>query len=159
MIVTELGKFRRKIKKGKRLLGLDVGRKTIGMALSDRDWNYSTPERILIRSNMWQDMKDVLEYVAEENVGALVCGLPLNQEGEETSMCVFVRNFVEVLDENTNLPIYMANEYLSSFVAEEIVLENMSSSYERMKRVIDKIAAAQILEDVLEELKSLARPK
>lgn len=153
MIFENLVDFKKNIQNGKRLLGLDVGTKTIGVALSDRDKNIATPKFIVKRKGNEKDIQVLQNYIMENNVDGIAVGLPLNSEGEETKSSIFVRRFTNVLNEKIKIPIFFQNEYLTSFEAENFLIDEMSTKFKKTKQIVDKVAAHYILQSVLDKLK------
>ncbi|MDR1426123.1 MAG: Holliday junction resolvase RuvX [Rickettsiales bacterium] len=133
-------------------MGLDIGLKRIGLSLSDRDWNIATPRTVLRRKNLGRDLEAIADEILENRVCALVCGQPLTREGESTKFSMFIENFVIRLEEFLHIPILLVDEHLTSFMAEEFLREDMSESYLKSKKILDKVAAAYILQSVLEKL-------
>lgn len=155
MLDADLEKFRENLVVGCRLIGLDVGRKTIGIAISDRDWNYATPALVLRRKNIENDIEAIRNYVKQNTVCGIVCGVPLGKNDEETKISLYVESFIGVLYGKLKLPIYRSNEYLTSFAAEEFLIGEMSSKYKKTRKIVDKVAASYILQDVLDDLRRL----
>ncbi len=152
MIFENLIDFKKNLHKNKRLLGLDVGTKTIGVALSDRDKNIATPKFIVKRKSNEKDIQIISDYILENSVEGIVVGLPLNSEEEETKSSNFVRKFTKTLDEKIKIPIFFQNEYLTSFEAENFLIDDMSTKFKKTKEIVDKVAAHYILQDVLNRL-------
>lgn len=152
----DMAEFKNKLPKGRRLMGLDIGRNTIGVALSDRDWFIATPKFTLRRTNNLKDVECIVSHITGNGVGGIVAGLPLNSAGEETKSSIFVRQFLKILMQHPNLidlPLYLHNEYLTSFEAEDFLIDQMATKYEKTRKIVDKVAASYILRDVLELLK------
>lgn len=135
-----------------RLLGLDVGSKTVGLALSDITLMVATPMETLRRGKRFKDdaakLKDLCE---KQNVGGLVYGWPVNMDGSEGPRCqatrAFARNFEAVLD----LPFSVWDERLSTAAVERTLIE-ADQSRARRAEVVDKMAAAYILQGALNML-------
>ncbi len=153
MIFENLIDFKKNIQKNKRLLGLDVGTKTIGVALSDRDKSIATPKFIIKRKSNEKDIQIIDDYIIENNVEGIVVGLPLNSKEEETKSSAFARRFTKMLDEKIKIPIFFQNEYLTSFEAENFLIDEMSTKFKKTKEIVDKVAAHYILQNVLDNLK------
>ena len=154
MIYQNLADFKKNIIKNKRIIGLDVGRKTIGVALSDRDKNIATAKFIVARKSNLKDINILKPYIKENDVGAVVVGLPLNSQEEITESCSYIKSFVQKLDEETNLPIFFNNEFLTSFDAEDILMDKIGFNFKKTKSLVDKVAAAVILQEVLNLIKN-----
>lgn len=155
MIVNNLEEFKTLLKQNKRIIGLDVGRKTVGVALSDRDKNIATPKFIIARKSIAKDIEVLIKYIAENDVCAVVSGLPLNSNGELVDKCNYIVKFVEELDKKVNLPTFFENEFLSSFVVEDFMIDEMGTKSKKVKNVVDKSAASVILQGVLDGVKRL----
>ena len=153
MIYTNLRDFKKKLVKNKRIAGLDVGRKTIGVALSDRDKNIATAKFILARKSVVKDIAVLEPYLKENDVCAIVVGLPLNSLEERVDSCSYINTFVIKLEEIVGLPIFFSNEFLTSFDAEDILMDKMGNGFKKTKTLVDKVAAAIILQEVLNNLK------
>jgi putative Holliday junction resolvase len=137
-----------------RLLGLDVGTKTIGLALSDVTRSIATPYHTLRRTKFTNDAKAIAAATEEQNVGALVIGLPLNLDGSEGPRAQSTRAFAGNLAGKINLPIVFWDERLSTKAVERHLIE-ADASRKRRAEVIDRMAAAYILQGALDRLKRL----
>jgi len=142
---------------GARLLGLDVGTKTIGMALSDVTHSIATPYETIRRTKFTEDVKLIFRAIEANGVGAVVIGLPINLDGSEgpraQSMRAFARNFASRVDR----PLAFWDERLSTAAVERHLIE-ADASRKRRAEVIDRMAAAYILQGALDRLKRLAEP-
>ena len=156
MIVNNLEEFKALLKENKRIIGLDIGRKTIGVALSDKDKNIATPKFIVARKSVVKDIDVLVKYIVENNVCAVVAGLPLNSSGEVVECCNYIVKFVEELDKKINLPTFFENEFLSSFVVEDFMIDEMGTRSKKVKGIVDKSAASVILQGVLDKMKKWA---
>jgi putative Holliday junction resolvase len=139
-----------------RLLGLDLGTKTIGMALSDVTRSVATPLKTLKRTKFTEDAKAIAEIVEKNQVGALVIGLPLNLDGSEGPRAQSTRAFVRNLAPHLGVPIVFWDERLSTAAVERHLIE-ADASRKRRSEVIDRMAAAYILQGALERLRNLGR--
>lgn len=133
----------------RRLLGLDLGTKTIGLAVSDAMWTVASPLSTIKRSKFTQDAAELLGICAEQDIGGLVLGLPLNMDGSEGPRVQATRAFQRNLEKLTDLPVAFWDERLSTVAAERALLEADTSRAKRAK-VIDSIAASIILQGALE---------
>lgn len=132
-----------------RILGLDIGKKTIGVALSDEAWITAQPLLLIRRSSLTKDLEDVLRIARENSVGRIVAGLPLNMDGTESSTTGFVLKFVELLRAKSPVPVITWDERLSTAAVERVLIEG-DVSRSRRKEVIDKMAASYILQGYLD---------
>ena len=132
-----------------RLLGLDLGKKTIGLALSDPGLSVASPITTIRRTKFTADANELLRIVAERQVGGLVIGLPLNMDGSEGPRCQSVRQFAANLMKLRELPILFWDERLSTVAVERDMIAADMSRAKRAK-VVDQAAAAFILQGVLD---------
>jgi putative Holliday junction resolvase len=137
-----------------RLLGLDLGTKTIGMALSDVTRSVATPYRTLQRTKFTNDAEAIAAVIAEHGVGALVIGLPFNLDGSEGPRAQSTRAFARNLASRIAVPILLWDERLSTQAVERHLIED-GASRKRRAEVIDRMAAAYILQGALDRLKRL----
>jgi len=142
--------------RGTRLLGLDVGTKTIGMALSDVTRTVATPFDTIRRTKFTADAKAIREVVEKNQVGALVLGLPLNLDGSEGPRAQSTRAFARNLAIHVTVPIVFWDERLSTAAVERHLIE-ADASRKRRAEVVDRMAAAYILQGLLERLRRLER--
>lgn len=132
-----------------RLMGLDVGEKTVGIALSDPLGWTAQALTTLRRRNLEQDLKALEELINSYEVEELVIGLPLNMNGSEGPAAEKARAFGTALQEATGLSIIYQDERLSTVAAQRVLLEGDVSRAGR-KKAIDKVAAAYILQGYLD---------
>ncbi|HEY1505501.1 MAG TPA: Holliday junction resolvase RuvX [Stellaceae bacterium] len=136
---------------GTRLLGLDVGTKTIGMALSDTTHIIATPLDTIRRTRFRDDLKRLLDEIARHKIAGIVIGLPLSLEGSDSPRTQGVRQFAKNLMGHTALPIVFWDERLSTAAVERGMIE-ADLSRRRRAELIDKAAAAYILQGLLDHL-------
>ena len=137
-----------------RLLGLDVGTKTIGLALSDVTRSIATPYHTVRRTKFAQDAKLIQEAIEQHQVGALVIGLPINLDGSEGRRAQSTRAFARNLAARIDVPLAFWDERLSTAAVERHLIE-AGASRQRRAQVIDRMAAAYILQGALDRLKRL----
>jgi putative Holliday junction resolvase len=137
-----------------RLLGLDVGTKTIGMALSDVTRSVATPYDTIRRSKFTADAKTIREVVEKNQVGALVIGLPLNLDGSEGPRAQSTRAFARNLAAHVEVPMVFWDERLSTAAVERHLIE-ADVSRKRRAEIVDRMAAAYILQGALERLRRI----
>ena len=133
-----------------RLLGLDVGTKTVGLALSDVSLTVATPMKTVRRGKFAEDARRLRTIIATEGVGGLIIGLPLNMDGTEGPRCQSVRQFAENLLEHIDLPMAFWDERLSTKAVERVLTEEADMTRKRRTEVVDKMAAAYILQGALD---------
>lgn len=140
------------------LMGLDLGTKTIGIAVSDGMQSVATPLETVKRKKFTQDAERLLQIIAERNIGAVILGLPLNMDGTEGPRAQSTRAFARNLEKLIPIPITFWDERLSTVAAERALLEG-DTSRKRRSEVIDHVAASYILQGVLDRLGHLRRSK
>lgn len=138
------------------LAGLDLGDKTIGVAVSDTFRSIATPLRTIRRSKFTEDAAQLLAITAERGIIGLVLGLPRNMDGSEGPRCQSTRAFARNLARLSPLPLVFWDERLSTVAAERALLE-ADTSRKRRSEVIDHVAAGYILQGALDRLAHLAR--
>jgi putative Holliday junction resolvase len=138
-----------------RLLGLDVGTKTIGMALSDVTRSVATPFDTIRRTKFTADAKTIRDVVEKNQVGALVIGFPLNLDGSEGPRAQSTRAFARNLAVHVAVPMVFWDERLSTAAVERHLIE-ADASRKRRAEVVDRMAAAYILQGALDRLRNLA---
>jgi len=141
---------------GQRILGLDLGSKTIGIALSDTQQQVATPYKTLKRAKFTADAEHLLQLVEEFNIGAFVIGLPLNMDGSEGRRIQATNAFVRNMARKTDVPFIAWDERMSTVAVERVLLDADSSRAARA-RVIDKMAAGYILQGALDRLAVLRK--
>lgn len=139
---------------GRRLLGLDLGEKTIGLALSDTLLTVATPMQTLKRAKFGADAARLDIIISEQGVGGLVVGLPLNMDGTDGPSAQSARAFGRNWAAKSSLPVVMQDERLSTSAVTRTLLE-ADTSRRRRGDVIDKMAAAYILQGALDRLRNL----
>ncbi len=127
-------------------MGIDFGIKRVGIALSSADGLHAFPLCTYERSTRDALFTFILEQAEKEGVKAFVVGLPLSMSGEDTLTTSQARNFASSLKRRTDLPIYLMDETLSSFEAEEFISH---VKYKDRKKILDQAAAMQILSSFL----------
>ncbi len=156
MTVVPLAELARRLTPGERLLGLDLGDKTIGLAISDSALRVASPLETLRRGKFTADAEALKRLCAARRVGALVLGLPINMDGSEGPRCRSVRQFAANLERiaGLDLPIALWDERLSTAAVERLLIEEADMSRGRRAQVVDKMAAAYILQGALDALAS-----
>jgi putative Holliday junction resolvase len=154
MAILPLAELKTSLPRGGRLMGLDVGEKTIGLAVCDPGLRVATPVETLRRGKFTADAETLRRLAAERQVGGLVVGLPVNMDGSEGPRCQSVRQFAANLLERFDIPIAFWDERLSTAAVTRTLLE-ADMSRKRRAEVVDKMAAAYILQGALD---ALARP-
>ncbi|AXV15053.1 Holliday junction resolvase RuvX [Neorhizobium sp. SOG26] len=138
--------------------GLDLGTKTIGLAMSDLGRRFASPRPVIKRVKFTQDAATLLAFAEKEKVAAFIIGLPVNMDGSSGPRVQATRAFVRSMSEKTDLPFVFWDERLSTVAAERALLEMDVSRAKRADR-IDSAAASFILQGALDRLSSLARER
>lgn len=146
-----------RLRPGQRLLGLDVGAKTIGLALSDVTRTVATPYETLRRTRFAADAERLRRIIDEHDVGGLVIGLPVSMDGTEGPRCQSVRQFAANLHEVMDVAVAFWDERLSTAAVERMLVREADLSRRRRAQVVDKAAAAYILQGALDALKGAGR--
>lgn len=135
-----------------KLLGLDLGTKTIGVAVSDGMRYTATPLETIARTKFTADAARLLELVAENAAVGLVLGLPLNMDGSEGPRAQSTRAFARNLAQKTDLPILFWDERLSTSAVTRMLIE-ADTRRDKRAEVVDKLAASYILQGFLDRLR------
>ncbi|HWD13417.1 Holliday junction resolvase RuvX [Pseudochrobactrum sp. sp1633] len=141
---------------GQLIAGLDLGTKTIGIAISDLGLSFAHPRPVLKRRKFTQDAQELLELLQKEKVAAIVIGLPVNMDGTEGPRVQATRAFVRNMEKLTDIPFIYWDERLSTVAAERALIGMDVSRAKRAER-IDSAAASFILQGALDRLHMLRR--
>ena len=152
MPIIEPFNFKKVIIKDKRVLGLDLGSKTIGLAISDSKLVVSSPLTTIRRKKFTIDAEILITLINERMVGGLVLGLPINMDGSEGPRAQSTRQFAQNLIEKIDIPIVLWDERLSTAEVERVLINEIDTSRKRREQVIDKMAAGVILQGFLDYL-------
>ena len=155
MIFDDIANFKAALRSGSALLGLDLGTKTIGVAVSDRLLSSATPFETIKRSKFTNDANRLLEIIAAREAGGIVLGLPRNMDGTEGPRCQSTRAFARNMERLTELPITFWDERLSTVAAEKALLE-ADTTRKRRAEVIDHVAASYILQGALDRMRFIS---
>jgi putative Holliday junction resolvase len=150
MITEDRTVFRDALPEGGRLIGLDVGTKTIGTALCDAGWSFASPAILVNRTKFTADKAQLATLIRQQSVRGIVIGLPLNMDGSDSPRTQSVRAFARNLDD-LNLPIFLWDERWSTVAVERQMIAEDLSRAKRAERV-DKLAAAYILQGAIDAL-------
>lgn len=156
MSITGLEELAGLLRPGQRLVGLDPGEKTIGIALSDTLLTVATPLKTLKRSKFKVNAAEILSLIAEHGVGAIIVGLPLNMDGSEGPSAQSARALARNLAGVSACPVVMIDERLSTAAVTRTLLE-ADASRMRRREVVDKMAAAYVLQGALDRLRNMRR--
>lgn len=155
MILEDPAAFAAALAPRRALAGLDLGTRTIGIAVSDTGRRVASPLETLRRTKFTADAAALLALAAARDIGGLVLGLPRNMDGTEGPRSQATRAFARNLTRLTDLPITYWDERLSTVAAERALLE-ADASRMRRAQVIDHVAAGYILQGLLDRLGHLA---
>lgn len=142
---------------GGKLAGLDVGTKTIGLAICDPGWHFAGPSETLARSKFTKDLQALRAFIDRETILGLVVGLPLNMDGSDSPRTQSVRAFARNL-EPLGLPILLWDERWSTQAVERGMIAADVSRARRAEK-IDALAAAHILQGAIDALANLPQPQ
>jgi len=137
-----------------RLIGLDLGTKTIGVAVSDVERRIASPVETIRREKFTADVQKLASITKAQEAFALVIGLPLNMDGTEGPRAQATRSFVRNLDANLKLPVIYWDERLSTAAVTRTLIEQDASRAKRAE-VVDRMAAAYILQGALDRIQRI----
>ncbi|SMH59594.1 Holliday junction resolvase RuvX [Azospirillum agricola] len=161
-MIHTLSELAARLGKGQRLLGLDVGSKTVGLAVADPGLVVASPIGTLKRTKFTQDARELGKTIRDYGIGGLVVGLPLNMDGSEGPRVESVRAFAKNLLERADLlgweaEIAFWDERLSTSAVERFMIGEADMTRKRRDEVVDKMAAAYILQGALDMLANQRR--
>lgn len=141
------------VAKGRRLLGLDIGEKTIGLAISDPSFRVASPITTIRRRKFTKDAEELEQIIEQQNIGGLVIGLPINMDGSEGPKCQSVRQFARnIQHRGLTIPIAFWDERLSTSAVQKFLVDEADMTRKRRGEVVDKMAAGFILQGALDHL-------
>ena len=150
MAIMTLAEMKAAMDSHGRVMGLDLGSKTIGLALSDVMRTIATPYDTIRRTKFTADAQALLAAIDAEDVRALVIGLPISMDGTEGPRCQSTRQFAANLLEKRDLPIAFWDERLSTVAVERMLVDDVDMTRQRRGQIVDKLAAAYILQGALD---------
>jgi putative Holliday junction resolvase len=157
MITDDPSKFAAALPLGGKLAGLDVGTKTIGLAICDAGWHFAGPAQTIRRSKFTKDLEALRTFLQREHAVGLVVGLPLSMDGSDSprtqSVRAFARNLVPL-----QMPLLLWDERWSTQAVERAMIDADVSRAKRAEKV-DSLAAAHILQGAIDALANLAAPQ
>jgi putative Holliday junction resolvase len=151
MPLCPLAEIRSMLPREARLMGLDLGAKTIGLALSDVRLSIASPFDTIRRAKFTKDVEALFALMDKHGVAGLVLGLPVEMDGTEGARCQSTRAFVRNLLRLRDVPVALWDERLSTAAVTRTLLE-ADASRARRAEVVDKMAAAYILQGALDSL-------
>lgn len=139
--------------RGQRLIGLDIGDKTIGVAISDPLFSLASPVTTIIRGKKFKSaVAELRHLITSENVGGMIAGLPISMDGTEGPRSQATRDLTRELVNQLGIPAAFWDERLSTSAIEKFLINEADMNRKRRKDVIDKMAAAYILQGALDTL-------
>jgi len=157
LITSDAAAFAAALPDGGKLAGLDVGTRTIGLAICDAGWHFAGPCETVRRTKFTKDLAILTDFVGREHVVGLVVGLPLNMDGSDSPRTQSVRAFAKNLGP-LELPILMWDERWSTQAVERAMIDADVSRAKRAEKV-DALAAAHILQGAIDALANLSAPQ
>ena len=154
MAICKPSELKAKLARNQTILGLDLGTKTIGLALSDTTYIIASPLITVARRKFDQDAAELEAVIAKYNVGALVLGLPVEMGGAEGPRAQSTRSFVAEFLKRRDLPVAFWDERLSTAAVQRMLTDEADLSRKRRAEVVDKTAAAYILQGALEAMRN-----
>ena len=156
MPICSLPDLRQRLKPGTCLLGLDLGSKLIGVAISDPGLTVASPLTTITRTKFSEDVEEIAKIMGERNIGGLIIGLPREMDGKEGPTAQSARSFAANMQRfgkitNPDLPIVYWDERLSTVAVTRVLLAD-DMTRQRRAHVVDKAAAAYILQGALDAL-------
>ncbi|SCA57570.1 putative Holliday junction resolvase [Candidatus Terasakiella magnetica] len=152
MVIRELEEFAKNLKQYDRLMGIDLGTKTIGLALSDVMRMVASPLETLAKGKFSKDVAKLKALIEKEEVSAIVLGLPREMDGTEGKRCQATKAFASNLSREIDLPILLWDERLSTVAVERVLINEADMTRKRRAEVVDRAAAAYILQGALDAL-------
>lgn len=149
-MTTDRAAFRASLPQGGRLIGMDVGTKTIGLALCDAGWTIASAAHTLARTKFAKDREKLAPFIAEQQVKGIVIGLPLNLDGSTSPRAQASRAFAQNIAD-LGLPILLWDERWSTQAVTRMMIE-ADTSRARRGELVDKLAASYILQGAIDAL-------
>lgn len=140
------------LSKNLRILGLDVGEKTIGLALSDIGRQIATPMETIRRSKFSKDVVTLLDIIRQQEVGGLIVGWPVNMDGTAGARAQSTRQFALNISKHTDIPIAFWDERMSTMAVNRMMIDEMDINRKRRSELVDKLAASYMLQGALDYL-------
>lgn len=152
MAICKPSELKPKLVRNQTIMGLDLGTRTIGLALSDVGHMIASPLLTITRKKFTQDAIELETLINKHNVGALLIGLPVQMDGVEGSRAQATRSFAEEFLKRCELPIAFWDERLSTAAVQRMLTDEADMSRKRRAEVVDKTAAAYILQGALDSM-------
>ena len=155
MAVVELTELPALLPRYSALIGLDLGEKTIGVAVSDTTRMVASPLELIRKTKFTAEANRLFALIDERQVGALVIGLPINMDGTEGVRCQSNRAFARNLLRLRDMPIAFWDERMSTMAVNRFLIDQLDASRAKRAGLVDQMAAAWILQGALERLRSV----
>ena len=152
MALVSLTELKSNLSKGSSILGLDLGTRTIGLAISDSTCLIASPFQTIRRRKFSDDSQKLIQVIALNDIGGLVVGMPVTMDVTEGERCQSTRQFVTNFQGRKEIDIAFWDERLSTKAVDRFLINEINMSCKRRREVIDKIAAAYILQGALDSL-------
>lgn len=152
MLIDSPAEFAKALPKDTRLLGLDVGDTTIGLALSDVMRTIASPFETIERTKFTKDMEKLSGIIEKQKIGGLIIGYPVNMDGSLGPRTQSTRTFVSNMSKTVKLPMLLWDERMSTMAVERTMLE-ADLSRERRAQLVDKLAASYMLQGFLDSIR------
>lgn len=153
MTILNLNELIQALPVGQRLLGIDPGQKQIGLALSDVSRMLASPYAVIKRGKVSVFVKELQNIIQKENIGGLVCGLPLSLDGSFGPAAQAARDWINAVSQASQLPAALWDERLSSSAVNRFLIEEADVSRKRRGELVDKMAACYMLQAALDAAK------
>ena len=150
MPILSMQEMRARLERGQRLMGIDPGSRTIGLALSDVGVTLASPYGTLKRGRLRDNAAEIVGIARREEVGGLVVGLPLSMDGSVGPAAQAARDWALALSEATALPVALWDERLSTAQANRLLIGEADLSRRKQAAVVDRIAAALVLQGAID---------
>ena len=157
MAVVDLTELPALLPRYSALIGLDLGEKTVGVAVSDVTRMVASPLELIRKTKFTAEANRLFALIDERQVGAIVIGLPVNMDGTEGTRCQSNRAFARNLLRLRDIPIAFWDERMSTMAVNRVLVEEADVTRARRAELVDKMAAAWILQGALDRLSALAR--
>ena len=153
MPLISLPELRATLRRNQRLIGIDPGQRTIGVALSDVMLTLASPYGAIKRGKLRDNAAEIVAIARQQDAGGLVVGLPLSMDGSFGPAAQAARDWALALSDATGLPIALWDERLSSAAVNRFLIENADVSRGKRGQTVDRMAAAWLLQGALDSLR------
>ncbi|MFW0777363.1 MAG: Holliday junction resolvase RuvX [Rickettsiales bacterium] len=153
MLFDSSAEFINTLSKDARLLGIDLGDKTIGLALSDVMRSIASPMETIERTKFGKDVVRLQKIISEQRVGGLVVGNPMNMDGSSGPRVQATRTFISNVQKHIDIPVILWDERMSTMAVERMMVGEGDLSRKRRGELVDKLAASYMLQGFLDSLK------